>query len=126
MPIGPTRADLAKHTCAGRAWFGLGPRRCECGERWGEFGCPERVSEFIAYLQVSTESDRAQDLQNNSHLFTTFEATTIAANDQRSQRQRAKARQQGLWSPPYPAGPSTATVPQQRRPQPYPMESVAA
>lgn len=91
VPIGPARADLGKHKCAGRAWFGLGPLRCECGERWGEFGCAERVSKLIAYLQVSTEDARTEDLKYKPHLFTTFEAEIIAENDLRSRKLREEA-----------------------------------
>jgi hypothetical protein len=94
VPIGPTRADLGKHKCAGRAWFGLGPLRCECGERWGEFGCPERVATLFTYLQVSTESARTEDLTHKSDLFTTFEAEIIAENDRRRRGFREAAEEE--------------------------------
>ncbi|THV35701.1 hypothetical protein [Glycomyces buryatensis] len=82
--LNPTKAAIAKHTKR-HGWFS---KRCICGKRWGEFGCEDRTPEFIAYLQDSTEADRAEDLRHSADLFTTFEAEIIEANDQRSRKRR--------------------------------------
>lgn len=89
--LNPTKAAISKHKCAGRPWFGFGPLRCECGERWGVLGCESRIPEFLAYLQDSNEAERADDLQRHADLFTTFEAEMIEANDWRSRARREKA-----------------------------------
>lgn len=102
-PLGPTRAALGKHSTASRRLFGVGRLRCDtCGGRWGAHGCATHDYQLRAYLQVSTAADRAEDLKYNEYLFTTLELDQISEVDERHQQVRDQARQEGLWSAPYP------------------------
>jgi hypothetical protein len=116
VAFGRAQTDLQLHKTRRSGWLGrlLFFRRwyCEYCGRCGREGCETRTKALVVWEVTIPPEKRAAHLADDRHLFTDTEAHEVLSL---AEVEPAPKPIRGVFA-----------VPHQRRPQPYPMERVAA